>query len=189
MQLLKHLLKKYLWKLVFYNKIYGDAKIQNRNFNTTLDDTPVFSKYKLNIFTTAGEDGILLNIFAKIKPSNRLFIDIGSNDCINSNCANLAFHHGWNGIFIDGNKPILERGKYIYNKYSGNNKNQFSFVHAIVTVNNINEILSSFSLSKEIDLLSIDLDGNPRGSGPAPRGRRVISRTLRPVPHAASVPA
>lgn len=160
MRSLKHLIKKYLWRLVFYRKIYGDGILQNKKFLLKLDGSPVFSKEKLNVFTTADEDGILLNIFAKTGIINKNFVDIGSNDCINSNCANLAFHHGWNGIFIDGNKTILERGKYIYSKYFGNKKKQFSFVHAIVTVNNINEILSNFSLSKETDLLSIDLDGN-----------------------------
>ena len=126
----------------------------------TLDESPLFSAERLNVFTTAGEDGILLNIFAKTGTTNKIFVDIGSNDCINSNCANLAFHHNWKGIFIDGNKNILQRGKYIYTKYFGNDAKLFSFVQAIVTVNNINEILSNALSQKEIDLLSIDLDGN-----------------------------
>ena len=160
MNFLKHLIKKYLWKLVFYNRIYGTAVARNKKILSTLDKTSIFSEERLNVFTTADEDGILLNIFAKIGTTNKIFVDIGSNDCINSNCANLAFHHNWKGIFIDGNKTILERGKYIYTKYFGNNAKQFSFVQAIVTINNINEILSNTLSQKEIDLLSIDLDGN-----------------------------
>jgi len=160
MNLLKHLLKKYLWRLVFYRKIYGSASGQNKKFLSHLDESSLFSTEKLNVFTTGDEDGILLNIFAKIGTTGKTFIDIGSNDCINSNCANLAFHHNWNGFFIDGNKAILERGKHIYNRYFGKLGKRFSFTHAIVTVNNINEILNSFPLQNEIDLLSIDLDGN-----------------------------
>lgn len=104
MKLLKHLIKKYLWKWVFYQKIYDPAVLLNRNFLTRLNVSPYLSTEKLNVFTTAGEDGILLGIFNKIGHGNKVFIDIGSNDCINSNCANLAFHHGWSGTFIDGNK-------------------------------------------------------------------------------------
>ena len=160
MHLIKHLFKKYGWRLVFYKKIYKGAKLQNRNFKALLDVSSVFSKEKLNVFTTANEDGILLNIFSKINPVTRTFIDIGSNDCINSNCANLAFHHGWYGIFIDGNKTVLERGKHIYKKYFHNYINRFSFIHAIVTAGNINQIINNLVPGNEVDLLCIDLDGN-----------------------------
>ena len=69
MHLIKHLFKKYGWRLVFYKKIYKGAKLQNRNFKALLDVSSVFSKEKLNVFTTANEDGILLNIFSKIPSS------------------------------------------------------------------------------------------------------------------------
>lgn len=156
MDLLKHLIKKYLWKLVFYDKIYGDARAQNKIYLSKLDETVFFSKEKLNIFTFADEDGILLNIFKKIGATDKTFVDIGSNDCINSNCANLAFHHDWKGTFIDGNKAVLERGRHIYHKHFADCTKRFSFIHVIVTVNNINGILPQ----KQTDLLSIDLDGN-----------------------------
>lgn len=160
MKLIKHFIKKYLWKLVFNKKIYGDAVVQNNKFIIQLDESPLFSKAKLNVFTTGGEDGIILNIFAKTGTTNKIFVDIGSNDCINSNCANLAFHHNWNGVFIDGNKTILNRGRHIYKNYFGNISTRFAFIHSIVTLNNINEILNTILPQKEVDLLSIDLDGN-----------------------------
>jgi len=160
LQLVKHLIKKYFWSIVFRKKIYKDAVVKNSDFSKQLNNTSSFSIQQLNIFTKANEDGILLNIFTKIGTTNKLFIDIGSNDCINSNCANLAFHHNWSGTFIDGNYKILNRGKYIYQKYFKQKSNQFSFIQATVTKQNINEILSTTSYTKQIDLLCIDLDGN-----------------------------
>lgn len=145
---------------MFYQKIYEPAATRNRDFLLQLDESALFSKEGLDVFTTAGEDGILLNIFTKTGTGSRSFVDIGSNDCINSNCANLAFHHNWNGLFIDGNKDILERGKYIYHKYFGKKAGRFSFIPAIVTTDNVNDILNKHLPQKEIDLLSIDLDGN-----------------------------
>jgi len=159
-QQLKYFIKKYLWSIVFRKKIYKDAVVKNSDFSKKLNNTSSFSIQQLNIFTKANEDGILLNIFTKIGTTNKLFIDIGSNDCINSNCANLAFHHNWSGTFIDGNSKILNRGKYIYQKYFKQKSNQFSFIQATVTKQNINEILSTTSYTKQIDLLCIDLDGN-----------------------------
>jgi hypothetical protein len=149
LQKLKHFIKKYFWHFAFRNKIYERGIALNKNFTGGV----------LNVFTNADEDGILLNIFSKIGTTNNYFIDIGSNDCINSNCANLAFHHNWKGTFIDGNTTFLQRGKYIYTKYFKENINKFSFVKTIVTTQNINAILSTIGCSKP-DLLCIDLDGN-----------------------------
>lgn len=156
----KHLIKKYLWSIVFRNKIYATAVKKNAAFIADLNTLPAFSTKQLNIFTKANEDGILLDIFTKIGTTNKLFVDVGSNDCVNSNCANLAFHHNWSGTFIDGNSKILNRGKYIYQHYFKQNSHRFSFTQAIVTTQNINEILSATAYPKQIDLLCIDLDGN-----------------------------
>ena len=146
--------------MCFVKKIYKDAVVKNSDFSKQLNNTSSFSKQQLNIFTKANEDGILLNIFTKIGTTNKLFIDIGSNDCINSNCANLAFHHNWSGTFIDGNYKILNRGKYIYYHFFKQNVNRFSFNQAIVTTENINSILAATTYPKQIDLLCIVLDGN-----------------------------
>jgi hypothetical protein len=158
--IIKHLIKKYLWSFVFRNKIYNSAPKKNKAFISLLNTSPIFSNELLNIFTKNNEDGILLNIFTKIGTTNKYFIDIGSNDCINSNCANLSFHHNWSGTFIDGNSNILKRGKYIYQQYFESNANKFSFVHAIVTIHNINNILKNVNCPQQPDLLCIDLDGN-----------------------------
>jgi hypothetical protein len=160
LQQLKHFIKKYLWSIAFRKKIYKDGVAKNSDFSTYLNSSSIFSTQQLNVFTNANEDGILLNIFTKIGTTNKLFIDIGSNDCINSNCANLAFHHNWSGTFIDGNYKILNRGKYIYQKYFKQNCNRFSFKHTIVTTQNINSILAATTYPKQLDLLCIDLDGN-----------------------------
>jgi hypothetical protein len=160
LQQLKHLIKKKLWSIVFRNKIGENAISSNKKFVEALDYSSNFTQQQLNIFTIANEDGLLLDIFTKIGTANKYFIDIGSNDCINSNCANLAFHHHWNGLFIDGNSQILNRGNYIYQQYFKLAISKFKFTQAIVTTQNINSILSNNSCPKEPDLLCIDLDGN-----------------------------
>ena len=157
---IKHLIKKYFWKIVLKNKISDDAVKENKDF-LMLPNIPVFPQsHPLNIFTKNNEDGILLSIIKEVSCDNKIFMDIGSNDCINSNCANLAFHHKWNGYFIDGNKQVLNRGKYIYEKHFPDARNLFEFTHAIVSVENINKIIAQQVGSKKVDLLCIDLDGN-----------------------------
>ena len=157
---LKHIIKKYFWKFVLKNKISGVAEKQNWEFLIFSNHLIFPQKKTLNIFTKNNEDGILLSIIKEIGCENNFFIDIGSNDCVNSNCANLAFHHGWKGCFIDGNKRVLNRGKYIYGKHFNGLISDFCFINAIVTVENINLIISQLVGFNKIDLLCIDLDGN-----------------------------
>ena len=160
MEKLKHIVKKYFWKIVLKNRISKVAEKQNQEFLILHSHSIFPQKITLNIFTKNNEDGILLSIIKEIGCENIFFLDIGSNDCINSNCANLAFHHGWKGCFIDGNKQVLNRGKFIYKKYFTDLNIGFTFINAIVNVENINLIISQLEGFKKIDLLCIDLDGN-----------------------------
>ncbi len=157
---LKHLIKKYLWRLAFGSKTNKRAALQNAAYVTALTTSQKLPQQQLNVFTKENEDGILLYIFSKIGIGSKFFVDIGSNDCINSNCANLAFHHGWSGVFIDGNSTVLNRGKYIYKQRFKHTNQQFEFIHSIVTTGNINNTLKDAQIVKEPDLLCIDLDGN-----------------------------
>jgi hypothetical protein len=157
--LVKHWAKKYLWQLVFRTKISGAGKQQNEQCSQQLEKYPDIIP-QLNVFTTHNEDGILQYLLSKTGTASKFFIDIGSNDCINSNCANLAFHYNWKGIFIDGNSRFINRGKYIYRSYFKSDFNRFIFKKAIVQLSTINQLLEQLSVPETVDLLSIDLDGN-----------------------------
>lgn len=106
------------------------------------------------------EDGILLYLFAAIGTTNKLFVDIGSGDGINSNCANLAINFGWHGLFIDGNERNINNGKSYYEKHPDAWAFPSKFIHAFVQRENINQIIEQQGFSGNVDLVSIDLDGN-----------------------------
>jgi hypothetical protein len=113
------------------------------------------------VYSQFEEDGILLYIFAAIGIEHQTFIDIGSGNGINSNCANFAVNFGWHGLFIDGNQKNITKGK----KYYEGNPDTWAyppvFVNAFIQRENINELIQQNGFaSKGIDLLSIDIDGN-----------------------------
>lgn len=91
---------------------------------------------------------------------NRIFLDIGSSDGINSNCANLALNLGYTGVFIDGNKDAIERGKRYYAKHPDTTLWPPTFVEAFITRENINDLITKGGLSGPIGVMSIDIDGN-----------------------------
>ena len=68
-------------------------------------------------FSQFEEDGKLLFIFAMLGQPSGAFVDIGSADGINSNCANLALNFGWRGVFIDGNENSIIRGREFYENH------------------------------------------------------------------------
>jgi hypothetical protein len=106
------------------------------------------------------EDGILLYVFAAIGATNRTFVDIGSGNGINSNCANLAINFGWDGVFIDGNENNISTGRSYYEKQPDTWAYPPRFVHAFIQRENINQLIERQGFSGIVDLVSIDLDGN-----------------------------
>jgi hypothetical protein len=106
------------------------------------------------------EDGILLYIFAAIGMNNRRFVDIGSGNGINSNCANFLLNFGWHGLFIDGSERNIDAGRAYYGKHPDTWLFPPKFARAFVKRENINQIIENQGISGEVDLVSIDIDGN-----------------------------
>jgi hypothetical protein len=121
---------------------------------------PPLKETGFRVFSQFEEDGKLLYIFSLLNMSHKTFVEIGADDGINSNAANLYFHFGWNGLFIDGNGQSVERGKRFYQQYPHPWFPKPTFKQAFVTAENINSLISDTEYQGEIGLLSIDIDGN-----------------------------
>lgn len=111
-------------------------------------------------FSQNGEDGILLYLFSVIGTTNRRCVEICAGDGIESNTANLIINHGWTGLLVDGNQANIERGRQVYAELRDTFTRPPEFVHAWVTRENVNDLVGSHGFTGEIDLLSLDIDGN-----------------------------
>ena len=166
MGIFKNFLKKHFYIFKVRDRFSAEVQISQRQlFNQyqvwakegkilNLDETGfrVFSQYE--------EDGKLLYIFSLLGMEHKTFVEIGSDDGINSNCANLALNFGWRGLFLDGNEKAIKRGRRFYSKYPHPWMYPPVFKQALVQAENINKLISGAKLEGEIDLLSIDIDGN-----------------------------
>lgn len=112
------------------------------------------------VYSQFEEDGILLYILTLIGSENRIFVDLGSADGINSNCANLAVNHGWTGLFIDGELAKVERGRRYYSTHPNTWAHPPKFVCSTICRENVNELIRDAGFDGHVDLLSIDIDGN-----------------------------
>ena len=111
------------------------------------------------VYSQNDEDGIIAEIFRRIGTTNRFFIEFGVQDGLESNTHFLLLQ-GWSGVFIEGSerycKAIREKFKLPLEQ------GRLTALNEFITVENINALFAKTKAIelKEIDLLSIDIDGN-----------------------------
>jgi hypothetical protein len=112
------------------------------------------------IFSQFEEDGLLIYLDAVLELENKSFVDVGSANGINSNCANLALNMGWHGLFIDGNSASIAQGRKYYESHPDTMLFPPVFVAAFITRENINDLILKAGFSGPVGIMSIDIDGN-----------------------------
>lgn len=119
-----------------------------------------FKALEAGCYSQNEEDGILLWIFALIRTSNKVAVEICSGVGYENNVANLAVLHGWRTMQVDGNPQNAEIANVFYSQAGmppGFIKPVFK--QAFITAENVNGLISHAGFSGPIDLLSIDMDG------------------------------
>jgi len=124
------------------------------------NDLPALNDTGFRVFSQFEEDGKLLFIFSIIGMNRKTFVEIGSDDGVNSNSANLYFNFGWHGLFIDSSRKSIRRGIKFFNKYPHPWYYKPKFICEKVNRENVNELIEGAGFTGEIGLLSIDIDGN-----------------------------
>lgn len=163
---IKHILKKYFLYFWIKERFSPAVQLNQRQLfhyysdGAKMREVPAISETGFRVFSQFEEDGKLLFIFSVLGMTNKTFIEFGSDDGVNSNSANLYFHHGWTGLFMDGNPKAIERGKRFFSKYPHPHMHPPKFVTTYINRENINRVIFEAGFSGEIGLLSIDIDGN-----------------------------
>ena len=103
------------------------------------------------------EDGITFEIFNRINTTNKVFVEFGIGSGLENNTLSLLFD-GWKGLWIEGSKSSVNNIEE--NLKSTIQAGKLTIKNSFITAENINELISSVVKEKEIDLLSIDIDGN-----------------------------
>ncbi len=164
--ILKNIFNSRLYYLMVYDRLAPAVGIQQRMLFHHYRDCavagvlPGIENTGYRVFSQFEEDGKLLYILSVIGMKTRCFVEIGSDDGINSNSANLYFHFGYHGLFADGNKRAINRGKRFFSRYPNRWFYIPDFICTHITRENINSLLKENGYEGEIDLLSIDIDGN-----------------------------
>ncbi|HEY5653244.1 MAG TPA: hypothetical protein VIR63_02610 [Pontiella sp.] len=113
--------------------------------------------YGRKMFSQNDEDGIIIEIFKRIGTTNRTFVEFGCGDGMENNSYGLLFQ-GWNGLWIDGSTKNINKIRTGLQETIASG--QLKVLESFITKDNINELISGQISDKEIDLLSVDIDGN-----------------------------
>lgn len=120
-------------------------------------DSKRLTDFSGNVFSQNGEDGILEKIFELIGVTTNTCIEFGAWDGFHlSNTANL-WTHGWKGILIEGVTERYEALKANVREYD------CVCINAYVSrdgEHSLESILKFNAIGFDVDLLSIDIDGD-----------------------------
>ena len=122
---------------VIENGFYWDDLARER-----LRNKKALEPYGYKVYSQNDEDGIIHEIFKRIGTTNKTFIEFGVQD-------GLWLEGSWEyyGEIALKFRPVIENG-------------QLKVVNAFITKDNINHLFDKAGFTGEIDLLSIDIDGN-----------------------------
>jgi hypothetical protein len=113
------------------------------------------------VFSQFDEDGVILFLLAVAGEGPRKVLDLGAGNGVHaSNCANLLLNLGFDGTLIDADPEGVAWGRRFYARHPDTKECPPTMTHAFLSRENVNDVVRGSGLEGEIDLLSIDVDGN-----------------------------
>ena len=118
-------------------------------------DPKVLLNYGYSVFSQGDEDGIINEIFNRIKIKNRKFIELGVENGLENNTTNLLLNN-WSGLWFEGDKKWKKQIDKNFSQLIENQKLKIKY--KLINKNNINDyLMKEFKENENIDFLSIDI--------------------------------
>ena len=131
------------------------ARLQDRDRRIREFDAGDLRSFERRVSSQNGEDGIIEEIFRRIGTTNKFFVEIGAETGEECNCRRLVREAGWNGVFVEADPAKHARLTEVYRDYP-----EVVCVQAFVRSDQIAQLLADRGVPPDLDLLSIDIDGN-----------------------------
>lgn len=135
---------------IWIKKLIGGLKIRRSGADQAIHRT------EYRVISQHREDGIIDHLLNHVGVADGVFVEFGfwPDEC---NCLNLSLNRDFNGLFIDGSADNCDRAR---DAYSWLGKPDLKIVESFVTAQNINQLITDSGIGGEIDVLSVDIDGN-----------------------------
>ena len=106
------------------------------------------------------EDGIILYLLSCIGKKTRSVVELCCGEGRECMSANLIINHGYKGYLFDGSHQNISAANNFFNKQKDCLLVMPKIRQAWITKDNINDLLVDAGIEGEIDVLSLDMDGN-----------------------------
>jgi|TARA_B110000438_G_C15776936_1_gene634474 hypothetical protein len=124
----------------------------------------IFNKFKSNIHSQSGEDGVIIEIIKRIKIKNKRKMwccEFGAWDGIHgSNTFNLVKNFDYNAVYIEGNKSRFKDLLKTKNKFPKIKAYNIHISHKKKSPNLLDRVLKKTKIPKDFEILSIDIDSH-----------------------------
>jgi hypothetical protein len=130
-------------------------------FNAVSEKSPRYQdpkrllRHAAQVCSQSGEDGVIHEIFRRVKCTDRVFAEVGVGDGSENNTAFLL-SQGWRGFWVDGDDAFLRNIEKRPDLRGGCLRG----ITAFVTKENIASIFAQLQIPAQFDLLSLDIDQN-----------------------------
>ncbi len=115
------------------------------------------NKYRKNIYSQNGEDGVLDEILSRLEIRTGSFVEFGAWDGKHlSNTYNLL-EKGWNGVYIEGDKGKYQDLVTNMKPFTKHVELINEYVEAVGSMT-LDKLLASTKIHKKFEVLSIDID-------------------------------
>jgi len=140
-------------KLIFKIKaklLLGKLKVKRRHTKHLIN------QQEYRVFSQHREDGIIAHLLESIGDSIGKFVEFGfaPEQC---NCLNLAINYGFSGLFMDGSEKNCLNALRAYSQLG---LDCVQVQKAFLNQDNLNSLILESGINGQIDVLSIDVDGN-----------------------------
>jgi hypothetical protein len=111
-------------------------------------------------FSEFEEDGHLLYLLTLAGSTSRTVVEISSQDGRVCMATNLLVHHRWRGFLFDGDPVFAAEGRRFFASHPATRAAPPVMRAEWFTRDNVNRVLASAGVPAEVDVLSLDIDGN-----------------------------
>ena len=146
--------------------IYRQSDVAQKNLVATWKQLQVsgvilpLDQVGFSRFSEFEEDGHLLYLLTLAGATSRTVVEISSQDGRVCMATNLLVHHRWRGFLFDGDPVFVAEGRRFFASHPATRSAPPVMRAEWFTRDNVNDVLSAAGVPDEIDVLSLDIDGN-----------------------------
>ncbi len=137
-------------------KILEGKQLGIQNISRTNEILNELNKAEFKVFSQWGDDGIMQFLIDYLQIENKIFIEFGVEDYLESNTRFILINNCWKGLVMDGSALKVNQIKCsdLFWQY------QLDVICCFITKDNINELISGYLNKQTPGILVIDVDGN-----------------------------